>query len=94
MSVLVTDPHDKRIKLYTKGADSIIKERLRKDPDAQHSEIIQAVDEFTRNASVEGLRTLLVAVKVIDRQELERFLNDLEALDESKDLEGREEKLE
>ena len=34
MSVLVTDPHDKRIKLYTKGADSIIKERLRKDPDA------------------------------------------------------------
>lgn len=28
MSVLIRDPRDQRIKLLTKGADSIIKERL------------------------------------------------------------------
>ena len=28
MSVIVRDPRDKRIKMFIKGADSIIKERL------------------------------------------------------------------
>jgi magnesium-transporting ATPase (P-type) len=31
MSILIRDPEDKKIKLYTKGADSIIKSRLDKD---------------------------------------------------------------
>lgn len=31
MSILVRDPRDEKFKLYTKGADSEIKKRLKKD---------------------------------------------------------------
>ena len=46
MSVLVKDPYDGKIKLFIKGADSIIKERLRKDSDPNHKKIQKSVDEF------------------------------------------------
>lgn len=34
MSVIIKDPRDHKIKLYVKGADNVIKERLKKGKDS------------------------------------------------------------
>ena len=67
MSILLTDPIDGKIKLYTKGADSIIKERLNKK--TMDDKTMDAIDDFLAKSSVKGLRTLLLSMKVIDKQE-------------------------
>jgi magnesium-transporting ATPase (P-type) len=73
MSILCRDPEDGYYKLYVKGADSIIKERL--DPSQIDHEIMEQVDDFLTSASVKGFRTLLMAMKVLDKTEVEDFLN-------------------
>ncbi len=56
MSVIVRDgPH---IKMYIKGADSIIKERLADD------QILNLDDELTKFSNI-GLRTLLIGMRLI-----------------------------
>lgn len=64
MSVLAKDPMDGLIKLYVKGADTTIEERL--DPDSKDNLTIESVRDFTQKASVMGLRTLYVAMKIVD----------------------------
>jgi magnesium-transporting ATPase (P-type) len=64
MSIIVRDPSDNHIKMYTKGADSIIKARL--DSRQINDKIMTDVDNFLNKASVKGLRTLLMAMRVID----------------------------
>lgn len=64
MSIIVRDPLDGHIKMFTKGADSIIKDRL--DPKQINKAVMTDVDKFLTKASVKGLRTLLMAVRVID----------------------------
>ena len=64
MSIIVKDPKDGHIKMFTKGADSIIKDRL--DPRQVNEPLMKSVDEFLTKASVKGLRTLLMAMRVID----------------------------
>ena len=68
MSILVRDPRDKRYKLYVKGADSEIHKRLK--PIDQDRNVMQAVEDFTQEASEQGLRTLYFAMKIIDDKEL------------------------
>ncbi|KAM3856009.1 phospholipid-transporting ATPase IK isoform 3-T3 [Vipera latastei] len=63
MSVLVQDPED-CIKLYTKGADSVILERLHSDQTNKGS-TIKALDSF----AAETLRTLCLAMKELDKKE-------------------------
>lgn len=68
MSVIIRD--DGIIKLYCKGADSIIKARLTK----QHAqpflpEIEKKLDDFSKR----GLRTLLLAFKVLSEEEYMEF---------------------
>ena len=58
MSIIVRDPRDKRIKLFTKGADSIIKERL---AGGQRLNL----DLELEKCSKIGLRTLLVGMRII-----------------------------
>ena len=58
MSVVIRDPRDKRIKLLTKGADSIIKERL--SPRQKLN-----LDLELEKCSKIGLRTLLVGMRII-----------------------------
>lgn len=60
MSIVIRDHGI--IKIYTKGADSIIKERLSKDN-------LFNLDEELNKFSVIGLRTLLVAMRIISEKE-------------------------
>jgi len=64
MSIILKDPKDGLIKLYCKGADSIIKSRL--DHNQIDKNLLGDTDEFLEKASMKGLRTLLMAMKVID----------------------------
>lgn len=65
MSVVVRDSKGV-IKMYSKGADNIIKERLSRN---QAIQIDQELDSFARI----GLRTLLIAMRVISEDEYRRF---------------------
>lgn len=74
MSILFTDCEDGKVKLFTKGADSIIKARLNKayiDYDTE-----QFIDDFLAKSSVQGLRTLLLAVRILDKSEFNQILQD------------------
>ncbi|XP_058019350.1 phospholipid-transporting ATPase IK [Ahaetulla prasina] len=63
MSVLVQDPEG-CIKLYTKGADSVILERLHSDQ-INEGCTIKALDSF----AAETLRTLCLAMKEVDKKD-------------------------
>jgi phospholipid-transporting ATPase len=89
MSVLLRDPTDGKIKLLIKGADSIIKSRL--DTNQLPHDMSQKVEWFLETASKQGLRTLLMGMKVVTEQEKDSFLK--ECLEAEKDLINREAKL-
>lgn len=72
MSILLRDPQDGLIKLFTKGADSIIKDRL--DPLQIDKIRMGETEDFLTKASLKGLRTLLMAMKVVDESELQEFI--------------------
>ena len=64
-SVIVRDL-DGTIKIYTKGADTIIKKRLSTETPQVFLPVIEPkISEF----SVKGLRTLLVAMRIISNEE-------------------------
>ncbi len=71
MSIILRDPTDGHIKLFCKGADSIIKDRL--DPKQIDKILLGDTDDFLTKASHKGLRTLLMAMKVIDESEYKEF---------------------
>ena len=71
MSIVVRDPEDGYYKVYCKGADSIIKERL--DKKQLDQALMEKVDDFLTAASVKGYRTLLMAMKILDESELKAF---------------------
>lgn len=75
MSILFTDCDDGKIKLFTKGADSIIKARLSKSQINYDTE--KFIDDFLVRSSVRGLRTLLLAVRVFDKEEFNNIMNDI-----------------
>ena len=89
MSILVRDPDDGLIKLYTKGADSIIIDRL--DPNQIDGNLMDQINAFLNQSSTNGLRTLCMAMRVIEERELEDFLTECKAIEN--DLEGKDEKL-
>ena len=64
MSVIVRSGN--QIKLYTKGADSIIKSRLSSD---QKLNLDSELDRFAKI----GLRTLLIGMRLISDQEYSQF---------------------
>lgn len=89
MSVLFTDPDDGLIKLYTKGADSIIEERLDKK---QYDEKFEdRVKDFLARSSAIGLRTLLMAMRVIEKEEFAQVQREL--AEAENDLNNREKRL-
>lgn len=71
MSIILRDPDDGLIKMYTKGADSIIKERL--DKGQIDRRMMDHMDTFLTKSSLKGLRTLLMAMRVIDEDEYKDF---------------------
>jgi magnesium-transporting ATPase (P-type) len=83
MSVIVKCP-DGLIKLYVKGADSIIKARLEpKEPQPFLEKNEEALHTFSRK----GLRTLLVAMRIIEPSEYEEILARFEIISHSGDKE-------
>jgi len=54
------------IKMYIKGADSIIKERLAPD------QILNLDEELTKFSNI-GLRTLLIAMRIISPKEYREY---------------------
>ena len=80
MSVIIRD--NGMIKMYCKGADSIVKGRL------AENQSFSLDDELTR-FSVIGLRTLLIAMRTISDNEYQEFKKKSQNLPE----EGKEEAL-
>jgi magnesium-transporting ATPase (P-type) len=64
MSILLYDRQDGQYKLYIKGADNVIFERL--DKNNNMPEMIHETQVFLKKASSKGFRTLLVGIKVFD----------------------------
>ena len=71
MSVLIKSGGN--IKLYTKGADSIIKARLAND------QKLNLDDELSRFSKI-GLRTLLIGMRLVSEQEYSQFKQKVAAL--------------
>ena len=79
MSVILKDAQG-QIKLYIKGADTIIKARLKHSDQQPYLKYIdQKLDVFARK----GLRTLLIGMKVIDAAEYNAFYQKYMALADS-----------
>ena len=71
-SVIVKDGN--LIKLYIKGADSIIKERL---SEKTNKEILEQCSNYVNKFSDQGFRTLFVGMKILTKSEYDKFSNDL-----------------
>lgn len=65
MSIVLTDPTDGLTKVYMKGADSIIKERLSEES-KNDQWMMPKINQFLKESSTKGFRTLLMAMWVID----------------------------
>ena len=76
------------IKLYIKGADSIIEERL---SDKTPKNILNQCRYYVNKFSVLGFRTLYIAMKILSQEEYEKFAADLKEAQMS--LENKDEKV-
>nr|XP_033779615.1 phospholipid-transporting ATPase ID isoform X2 [Geotrypetes seraphini] len=86
MSVIVRDPEGK-IRLYCKGADTILFERLH----ASNYELMIATTEHLNEYAGDGLRTLVLAYKDLEEEYFEAWAERLQ--DASTALEGCDDKL-
>ena len=89
MSILVQDMEDGLFKLYCKWADNIIMDRL--SDSHTDSKILKETKEFLNKASNEGYRTLLIAIKILDLDEVEQLVADCQ--DAESNPSERDEKL-
>lgn len=64
MSVILKSPENKII-ILTKGADSIVGQRLRQGQEEQLRDAMRALEEFGK----EGLRTLMLAQREVENEE-------------------------
>jgi magnesium-transporting ATPase (P-type) len=69
MSVIVRDMQTDKIICYSKGADSILLARLRKDLSSEEKRLKMKTEEYLEDAAKEGLRTLLLVEKVIHQKD-------------------------
>lgn len=66
MSILVEDVQDGHFKLYIKGADNVILSRL--NPSKADQKKIESTKDFLQKASMQGFRTLLIGMKIYDKE--------------------------
>ena len=76
------------IKLYIKGADSIIEERLSKNTPKN---ILNQCKYYVNKFSVLGFRTLFIAMKILSQEEYNKFSSDLKEAQMS--MENKDEKV-
>ncbi len=75
MSILFDDCMDGFTKLFIKGADSIIFDRL---SDSQYNLMMKKkTEKYLTECSIKGYRTLVMAMKLVSEEELEEFKNQL-----------------
>ncbi|XP_026095031.1 probable phospholipid-transporting ATPase IM isoform X2 [Carassius auratus] len=86
MSVIVRNPKG-QLKLYSKGADTVLFDRL----DPSNEELMSTTSEHLNEFAGEGLRTLALAYKDLDEDVFDEWMKKL--LFASTALENREEKL-
>ena len=86
-SVIIKDKD--LIKLYIKGADTIIEQRLNKDT---NKDIISKCKDSVDYFSAQGFRTLLVGMKVLSQKEYDSFAKNLNEANMS--LEDKDKKVE
>lgn len=72
MSILVYDREDEKYKLYCKGADNIIIDRLCES--SKGNKQLRDTKQFLYKSSLKGYRTLLVAMKVLEESEVKDFV--------------------
>ena len=82
------DNENSVIKLYIKGADSIIEERLSKNTPKN---ILNQCKYYVNKFSVLGFRTLFIAMKILSQEEYNKFSSDLKEAQMS--LENKDEKV-
>jgi len=70
MSVIMKCP-DSKIRLYCKGADSIIRERI-----SLNKDLISSTDDNLMTFAQKGLRTLMVAYKEIPQEIYDNWSDD------------------
>lgn len=75
-NTLILQDVDGVYKMYIKGADNIIKERLHHTAQPFLGNADKKLTEF----SVVGLRTLLIGMKIMSKQEVDRFTSQFNAL--------------
>jgi magnesium-transporting ATPase (P-type) len=66
MSAIIRE-EDGTIKLYCKGADSMIIERLKEG--SEESELMTQTNNFLYKSSVKGFRTLMMAMRILEEEE-------------------------
>ena len=82
MSIILKD--DGIYKLYIKGADSVINDRLSsKINQPYYNEAVKNLSIFSKD----GLRTLLIGMKILSEQEINQFLNKKEKMANAEDRE-------
>ena len=67
MSVIVKCPYGK-IRVYMKGADSIVRQRITLNPS-----LVETTDAFLLNYAKDGLRTLMIAFKEITQTDYDSW---------------------
>ena len=72
MSVVVRSPYDNSVRVYMKGADNVMFERL--DKSFEEVPFIKETRNSTDFFSRKGLRTLVVAFKVLDEQDAQAWV--------------------
>lgn len=71
MSILVEDSEG-NYKLYIKGADNVILERISRKKNKEP--YIEQTEDYLLKAAQQGYRTLLIAVRLLERHEVDDFL--------------------
>jgi magnesium-transporting ATPase (P-type) len=87
MSVIL-ETSDNQIMILTKGADSVIAKRLANGQKEELDAALEALEDYGK----EGLRTLMLAQRIIPTDEFEKWEADYKKCLAS--MEGREEKIE
>jgi len=94
MSVIIRDENNK-VKLYCKGSDERVIDLLHNKTDVQMDPILKETNEYLANAASKGLRTLYMAMKVIDDQEYDNWRKRMDTVNiwvPSNDKEEKEKK--
>lgn len=79
MSVLIKD--DNYLKLFVKGADNVIKQRLNMN---EKQPFLNEVNQQLETFSVKGFRTLVLAMRIVEEEEYEEFSKKMEQFEDDK----------